>query len=343
MEKITILSTGTWGTALAKTLCEAGHEITAWSPFESEINELKRTHMHRNLTGVLLPSEIRFTTSMEEAVDGASHIIVASPSTFVRGTASLLKEYIKEGQTVSTVAKGIENDTLFTMSEVIEDVLGNGDNVIALSGPTHAEEVAVGIPTCIVSAAVSEETAKNVQRLFVGTCIRPYTNTDIKGVELCGALKNIVALACGISTGIGYGDNTKAALITRGMSEITRLGMAMGCSPHTFYGLAGVGDLIVTATSEHSRNNRCGRFIGEGMPVKAAIERVGMVVEGINALSGAMKLKEKYGVEMPITETVNNVINNGVSPRDAVDGLLSRSIKSEILFTSDCAMNKTGV
>lgn len=332
MENIAILSTGTWGTALAKTLCEAGHKVTAWSPFESEISELKRTGMHRNLTGVHLPSDILFTTSMEEAVKDASHIIVASPSTFVRRTASLLKDCVKNDQIISTVAKGIENDTLFTMSEVIEDVLSDGHKVIALSGPTHAEEVAVGIPTCIVSAGKDEETAKAVQRLFVGTCIRPYTNTDIKGVELCGALKNIAALACGISSGIGYGDNTRAAIITRGMSEITRLGMAMGCSQNVFYGLAGIGDLIVTATSEHSRNNRCGRYIGSGMDVRDAIERVGMVVEGINALKGAISLREKYGVEMPITETVNDVVNHGLRPRDAVDGLLSRGIKSEMII-----------
>lgn len=332
MEKITVLSTGTWGTALAKTLCEAGHEVCAWSPYESEINELKRTHMHRNLRGVFIPSEIRFTVSMEEAVSGASHIIVASPSTFVRETASLLKKYIKNDCIVSTVAKGIENDTLFTMSEVISDVLGKEFRIAALSGPTHAEEVAVGIPTCIVSASEDEETAKEVQRLFVGSCIRPYTNTDIKGVEICGALKNIVALACGISVGTGCGDNTRAALITRGMAEITKLGMAMGCSAQVFYGLAGIGDLIVTATSEHSRNNRCGRYIGEGMSTQKAIERTGMVVEGINALPGAIRLKEKYKVEMPITEAVDNVVNKGLNPKDAVDRLLSRSIKSEMLF-----------
>lgn len=329
-KNIGVLATGTWGTALARVLCKAGHRVTAWSISAQEIENLKTTKKHPNLPGMTLPEELEFTTEIREAVEGKDVILMAAPSPFVRGTCEKIKGIVKKDQIVACVAKGLEKETLFTMSEIIRDVLGDEQKVVALSGPTHAEEVALDLPTCIVSASDDAAAAKTVQELFVGTCIRPYTNDDMKGVEVCGALKNIMALACGISAGTGYGDNTKAAIMTRGLAEMTRLGRAMGCKEQTFSGLAGVGDLIVTATSMHSRNNRCGMYIGEGMKAQEAIEKVGMVVEGINALPAALAFAESYGVEIPISEAVNRVVNEGLSPREAVDGLLGRAIKSEV-------------
>jgi glycerol-3-phosphate dehydrogenase (NAD(P)+) len=238
---------------------------------------------------------------------------------------------MKNGQIIVDVAKGIEADTLFTMTEIIADELKNPTvKLVALSGPTHAEEVAKDLPTTIVSACEDIAAAERVQSVFGNTCMRVYTNDDVLGVELCGAMKNIIALASGVALGLGYGDNTKAALITRGMAEIARLGEAMGCKPQTFGGLAGIGDLIVTATSIHSRNNRCGMLLGKGVPVKEAIAQVGMVVEGINALPAAMKLAEMYHVEMPIVDAVDAVVNRGADPKDTVTMLMGRDQKPEL-------------
>lgn len=328
-QKIGVLATGTWGTALAKVLCEAGNPVTAWSVSAEEIRTLKISRRHPNLPGMIIPEELEFTAQIEEAVQGKDVILLAAPSPYVRSTCEKIRGIVRPEQIIVCVAKGLERETFFTMSDIIRDVLGTKQRVVALSGPTHAEEVAQNLPTCIVSASEDPETAKYVQDLFVGTCIRPYTNEDMKGVEVCGALKNIMALACGIADGIGYGDNTKAAIMTRGLSEMTRLGRAMGCREQTFSGLAGVGDLIVTATSRHSRNNRCGRYIGQGMSAEDAVKEVGMVVEGINALPAALAFAEKYGVEIPITAAVNEVVNHGLAPKEAVDGLLGRSVKPE--------------
>ena len=252
----------------------------------------------------------------------------------MRSTVALAASYVSEDQIIVDVAKGIEPDTLFTLTEVIYDELNKHKDlkdlrIVALSGPTHAEEVTLDLPTTIVSASKDLEAAGIVQNVFSNNSMRVYTNTDIKGVEICGALKNIIALASGISTGLGYGDNAKAALITRGMAEIKRLGLAMGCEETTFSGLAGVGDLIVTATSMHSRNNRCGLLIGQGHEPKEAIKEVGMVVEGINAIPAAMELMDKYEVEMPIVSAVNDIINNGADPLNTVNRLMGREKKME--------------
>ena len=334
MYNIAILGSGTWGTALAATFAHAGNKVSLWSISQDEIDELKSTHKHRNLPGAVVPNGILLTSDMAEAVCGAQIIIIVVPSIFVRSTTITLKKHLEKGQTVAVAAKGLEERTLFTLSEVIEDVIGkNGDNpIVALSGPTHAEEVAINYPTTIVCASENEKAAETVQEAFAGTCIRPYRNNDIKGVEICGALKNIMALACGISTGLGYGDNTRAALMTRGMSEIASLGRMMGCNIQTFSGLAGMGDLIVTATSMHSRNNRAGILIGQGVPVDEAVKEVGMVVEGLNALPGARALAEKYGVKMPIIETMGLIVDGVITPGDAVDSLFNRDLKSEILY-----------
>ena len=255
----------------------------------------------------------------------------AVPSVFVRQTARKCKDYIKDNQIIVDVAKGIEPDTLFTLTQVINDEIKNKTvKYVALSGPTHAEEVSRDMPTTIVSACQDIEVAKLVQEFFSSSFMRVYTNTDIKGIEICGALKNIIALATGISRGLGYGDNATAALVTRGLAELSRLGTAIGCSPYTFSGLTGMGDLIVTCTSIHSRNNNAGFLIGQGMSPDEAVKKVGMVVEGINAIPAALKLADKYNVDLPIIFAVNDIINGDVSPQYAVNSLFNRELKAEV-------------
>ena len=280
--KIGILGAGTWGMALARMLCVSGNDVLVWSAIEKEIDTLSSTRVHPNLPGMKIPEELRFTKSVEEVCRDKDILLFAVPSVFVRSTAAKARPYVAEGQIIVDVAKGIEPDTLYTMTEVLADELGREGgpkkvHLVALSGPTHAEEVAIDLPTTIVSASPDVEAAQFVQEVFSNSVMRVYTNEDIKGVELSGAMKNVIALGVGISTGLGYGDNARAALITRGIAEIARLGVAMGCNVHTFAGLAGIGDLIVTATSMHSRNNRAGILIGKGetpeQAVKSLMER----------------------------------------------------------------------
>ena len=331
MKKIGVLGAGTWGMALARVLCLKGHEVTVWSALEREVDEFSATRRHPNLPGMVIPEAIVFTKNMETVCSGKDMLLFAVPSPFVRTTARNAAPYIPQGQVIVDVAKGIEADTLFTMTQIIADELKDPTvKLVALSGPTHAEEVARDLPTTIVSACEDQAAAELVQDIFWGTCMRVYTNADVLGVELCGAMKNIIALASGITTGLGFGDNTKAALITRGMVEIARLGTAMGCREQTFGGLAGIGDLIVTATSQHSRNNRCGMLLGQGIPAAEAIKQVGMVVEGINALPAAMRMKEHYGVELPIVEAVDAIVNHGADPMNTVWGLMARDKKPEL-------------
>ena len=332
MKKISILGAGTWGTALAKVLSDAGNEVTLWSAIHAEIDEMEHSRSHKNLPGMKLPEAIKLTKDISEACCEAEYIIFAVPSPYVRSTANSAKPFFRNDQIIIDVAKGIEADTLMMLSEVIKSEVGEDKTVVALSGPTHAEEVAIGLPTTIVSACEDKGAATAVAALFDRTCIRAYTNPDVKGVELCGALKNIVALAAGASDGLGFGDNIKVAIITRGIAEIQRLGIAMGCDPRTFGGLAGIGDLIVTATSRHSRNNRAGYLLGKGYAPTEAIAEVGMVVEGINALPAAIKLSEKYGVELPIISGVNMVVGGLASPKEMTERLMGREQKSEINF-----------
>ena len=333
--KIGVLGAGTWGMALARMLSKTGHDVMVWSAIEAEIDEYSTTRRHRNLPGMIIPDEIVFTKDIAEVCKDKDILLFAVPSIFVRGTTEKARDYIPDGQIIVDVAKGIEADTLYTMSQVIKDALNDGKHshvkVVALSGPTHAEEVALDLPTTIVSACEDEKSAKLVQDIFMNTCMRVYTNDDVLGVELCGALKNIIALAAGISAGLGFGDNAKAAIITRGMVEMTRLGLKMGANKDTFPGLAGIGDLIVTATSMHSRNNKCGILIGQGVKPQEAIKQVGMVVEGVNALPAAMKLKDKYDVEMPISEMVNEIVNEKIAPHDALVALMTRDKKNEAI------------
>ena len=329
MKKIGVLGAGTWGMALAGMLSVEGHSVTVWSAVEREIDEFSVTRRHPNLPGMEIPAEIAFTKDIEKVCKEQDILLFAVPSVFVRSTAKAAAPYVPQGQVIVDVAKGIEKDTLMTMSQIIESEIP-GAVLVALSGPTHAEEVAVGLPTTIVSASRDGEAATLAQQVFTSRCMRVYTNDDVLGVELCGAMKNVIALASGVATGLGYGDNAKAALITRGIAEISRLGLAMGCKEQTFGGLAGVGDLIVTATSPHSRNNRCGMLMGQGLSPQEATEKVGMVVEGLNALPAAMKLKETYGVEMPIVEAVDALVNGGAAPADTVRMLMQRGQKPEL-------------
>ncbi|MBR3150224.1 MAG: NAD(P)-dependent glycerol-3-phosphate dehydrogenase [Eubacterium sp.] len=334
MANIGVLGAGTWGIALAKMLSQNGHNVTVWSALQKELDVLSSTHKHPNLSGVIIPDKIRYTSSIEQVCKDKELVMFSVASPYVRSTAAKAAPFLSQNQVIVDVAKGIEAETLMTMSAIIEDELKKAQpnglfKIVALSGPTHAEEVARDLPTAIVSSSKDEGAAKYVQEIFMNTCMRVYTNSDMFGVELCGALKNIMALAAGVSSGLGFGDNAKAALITRGMAEITRLGLAMGCQEQTFLGLAGIGDLIVTATSMHSRNNRCGYRIGQGIPVEQAVHEVGMVVEGINAIPAAKKLAKEYKVEMPIVEMADAVISSKVTPKEAVHQLMTRRKKSE--------------
>ena len=330
MKKIGVLGAGTWGMALARMLCLSGHQVTVWSAVEREIDEFSVSRRHPNLPGMEIPEAIVFTKDMETVCKGMDILLFAVPSVFVRSTARAAAPFVVSGQVIVDVAKGIETDTLMTMSQIIEsEIKDPAVPVVALSGPTHAEEVARDLPTTIVSACADMKAAEMVQDVFSNTCMRVYTNEDVLGVELCGAMKNVMALAAGVATGLGYGDNTKAALITRGMAEIARLGTAMGCNVLTFSGLAGIGDLIVTATSVHSRNNRCGMLMGQGVSPEEATRQVGMVVEGLNALPAAVKLKEKYAVDMPIVEAMAAMVAAELSAEDAVKRLMSRENKPE--------------
>ena len=329
MSSISIIGSGTWGTAIANMLANHGHDVVLYSKFEQEVKNLKETHVHQNLKGCVLSDKINFTSDLKVATEGQEIVVIAVPSVFVRATSESLKPYLKYDQIIVTVAKGIEDNTNLTMSEIIEEVLGHDYKVVALSGPTHAEEVSIGQPTLIVSACAAEETAIKVQHIFYNDVLRVYSNTDIKGVELCGALKNIIALAAGMSDGLGYGDNAKAAIVTRGLNEMVSLGIAMGCNLKTFYGLAGIGDIVVTATSNHSRNHNCGYLIGKGYSLEDAKKEVGMVVEGVNALQAAKQLEAKYNVELPIVDVVYDILMNGKPVQSALDSLFSREKKAE--------------
>ena len=333
MTKIAVFGAGTWGIALARLLAANGRDVTVWSAIPAELKSLSTTHRHPNLPGMELPAAMHYTADIAEACTGRDILLFAVPSPFVRATAKKAAPHIPEGQLIVDVAKGVEDKTLMTMSEIIEDELakaGRKARVVALSGPTHAEEVARDMPTAIVAASADEDAAKTVQKVFTTPAFRVYTNDDRRGTELGGAVKNVIALAVGIALGLGYGDNAKAALITRGNAELSRLGIAMGCKPETFAGLSGMGDLIVTCTSMHSRNLHAGMLIGRGKSVEDAKTEVGQVVEGINALPAAMQLMERYQVEMPIAKAVNAVVKGEISAKDMALALMTRDKTSEV-------------
>ncbi len=330
MARIGIIGGGSWGIAIAVLLYKNGHHVTVWSALESEIAMLKEKHEHKMLPGVVLPQDMVFTVSDREAVEGKDLLVMAVASAYTRQTAGRLSGLVADGQKILNVAKGIEERTLMTLSEILEQEIPQAD-VAVMSGPSHAEEVGRGLPTTIVVGAKSEETAGYIQNLFMNEAFRVYTSPDILGMELGGALKNVVALAAGIADGLGYGDNTKAALITRGITEIARLGTAMGGKFETFCGLTGIGDLIVTCASMHSRNRRAGILIGQGKTYEEAMNEVKMVVEGVYSAKAAMELSRKYQVQLPIIEQVNKILFEGLSAEQAVKELMLRDKKLEVL------------
>ncbi|MBD5488839.1 MAG: NAD(P)H-dependent glycerol-3-phosphate dehydrogenase [Lachnospiraceae bacterium] len=329
MADISIIGAGSWGTALALLLHKNGHHVTVWSIVEAEIKMLQTEHEHKDkLPGVKLPEDMEFTTDLEAAVTGRDVLVLAVPSPYTRSTSHNMQPYVKEGQLIVNVAKGVEENTLLTLSQIIEEEIPQAE-VAVLSGPSHAEEVGRGIPTTIVVGAKKKATAEYLQNIFMSEVFRVYISPDVLGIELGAALKNVVALAAGIADGLGYGDNTKAALITRGITEIARLGVAMGGRFETFCGLTGIGDLIVTCASMHSRNRRAGMLIGQGYTARQAMDEVKMVVEGVYSAKAAMGLAKKYGVQLPIIEQVNSVLFDGQLADEAVKNLMLRDKKIE--------------
>lgn len=330
MAKVSVIGSGSWGTALAWLLCNNGHNVTLWSFLEKE-NDMfvKYRENVDKLPGVKLQESIQFTSDLKEAIEDKELMILAVPSTAVRSTARNMKQFVKPGQIIVDVAKGVEESTLMIMTDIIEQEIPQA-NVAVLSGPSHAEEVGKGLPTTIVAAAHDMETAEHIQNMFMSPVFRVYTSQDMLGVEIGAALKNVVALAAGIADGLGFGDNTKAALITRGIAEISRLGIAMGAKASTFTGLSGIGDLVVTCASVHSRNRRAGVLMGQGYSMQEAMDEVHMVVEGVYSAKAAAKLAEKYNVEMPIVSAVNQILFEGKSASSAVLDLMLRVKKEEV-------------
>lgn len=329
MAKIGIIGAGSWGIALAVLLHNNGNEVTVWSIIQAEVDMLNKEREHKDkLPGVKLSDDMVFTSNLAEAVDGKELLVLAVPSVFTRSTAHMLKDVVKNNQIIVNVAKGIEENTFMTLSEIVEEEVPQA-KVAVLSGPSHAEEVGRGIPTTIVVGANDKETAEYIQNLFMSEVFRVYISPDVLGIELGAALKNVVALAAGIADGLGYGDNTKAALITRGIAEIARLGTAMGGKFETFCGLSGIGDLIVTCASMHSRNRKAGMLIGKGYSMDEAMKQVNMIVEGVYSTKAAVGLAKKFNVQLPIIEQVNEVLFNGKSAGEAVKDLMIRDKKLE--------------
>lgn len=324
MSKVSFLGAGSWGTALAVMLAKNGHQVTLWSKVQAEVDMLAehREHLHR-LPGVKLPSSIVITGNLKQACEGFDLIVFSVASPFVRSTAKEAAAFIPKGQRIVNVAKGIEEESLLMLCDIIEEEIP-GTDVAILSGPSHAEEVSVGMPTTVVVGAKTKESACFIQEIFMNNRFRVYTSPDVVGIELGGSIKNVIALAAGISVGLGCGDNTMAALITRGITEITRLGVAMGGNPETFAGLSGIGDLIVTCTSEHSRNHNAGVLIGQGYTMEAAMDEVKQVVEGVYSARAVKLLAEKHQVSMPIVESINAVLFEGLSANEAMANLLTR-------------------
>lgn len=326
--KVTVLGSGAWGTALALVLLENGNDVTLWSFLEEEKAVLEQTRENPMLKGVPLPETLKLTTHMS-AVRGCDAVVIATPSFAVRSTAAKLRELVDPGTVLISVSKGIEKDTSLRLSEAIQQEVGDKCPVVVLCGPSHAEEVGRGIPTAVVAAADELRHAEFVQDLFMNDRFRIYTSTDRVGAEICAALKNVIALCAGCCDGMGYGDNTKAMLMTRGLAEITRLGVALGGKPESFAGLTGVGDLIVTCCSMHSRNRRCGILLGQGKSVEDALKEVGATVEGYYAAANARTLARKVGVEMPIAQMAYEVLYEGRDVHSVVTALMSRAKKAE--------------
>lgn len=329
MANVGVMGAGSWGTALALLLHKNGHRVTVWSISQEEVDMLAGEREHKTkLPGVRIPEDMEFTTDMEAGIKNKDFLVLAVPSPFTRSTAQNMKPYVADGQIIVDVAKGIEETTLMTLSQQIEEEIPQAD-VAVLSGPSHAEEVGRGLPTAVVIGAKSKKTASYLQEMFMNDVFRVYISPDRLGMELGGSLKNVIALAAGIADGMGYGDNTKAALITRGIAEIARLGVKMGGATESFTGLTGIGDLIVTCASVHSRNRKAGYLMGQGKTMQEAMDEVKMVVEGVYSTKAAVKLGEKYDVSLPIINKVNEILFEGEDPKEAVNALMLRDSKTE--------------
>ena len=330
MNKISFLGCGSWGGALGLVLANKAMHVTMWHRSPKVVQALTETRIHYLVSSLTFPDSVSFTSSIEDAVSGADTVIIAVPSQSVRELLQSSKDLFNSDQTIVNVSKGIEIDTLMTVSEVIIDVLGDSfTKVVTLSGPSHAEEVIQGHPTTLVSASTNSDAAKEVQSIFSNNVLRTYANSDIKGVELGGSMKNVIAIAAGICDGIGFGDNTKAALLTRGMAEISRLGTTMGADLKTFQGLSGIGDLIVTCLSQHSRNRKVGQAIGEGSSLDDALGDMMMVAEGVKSAKSVHQLREKFNVSMPICEAVYQILFEGKDPKISVTDLMTRELRGE--------------
>ena len=330
MEKMCVLGAGSWGSALALSLAKKGYEVDVWTRSQKQCEKVNKTKENIDyLPGVLFPSNITLKTNLQEVIQDSKLIVLAVPSQVIRQMCKDIRPYIEQTQILVDVAKGLEKGTGLRLSDVCKEELPNNPYV-ALSGPSHAEEVAKDIPTTVVVASENIEIAQRVQDIFMSPKFRVYTNPDIVGVELGGALKNIIAFGAGICDGLGYGDNSKAALMTRGIREISRLGNAMGADKSTFTGLSGIGDLIVTCTSMHSRNRRAGILIGQGKTLEETLKEVKMVVEGITATEVAYEVAKELNIEMPITNAIYDVLHNKANPNEVVTELMMRSKTHEI-------------
>ncbi|MBP3451800.1 MAG: NAD(P)-dependent glycerol-3-phosphate dehydrogenase [Agathobacter sp.] len=329
MRKIGIIGAGSWGTALAVNLTRNQHEVVIWSIMEDEIKMLEEHREHLDkLPGIKLAETISFTTDMEKAIKGMDMLVLAVPSIFTRSTSKSMAPFVEEGQIIACVGKGIEDDTFMTITDIVEEEIPQAD-VCVLCGPSHAEEVGLGLPTTVVAGARTQKSAEYIQDTFMNETFRVYTSPDMLGMELGGSFKNVIALAAGMCDGLGFGDNTKAALIVRGISEVARLAVAMGANPETVNGLTGVGDLIVTCQSKHSRNRKAGELMGQGMTMDEATKEVKMVVEGVYSAKAAFALGKKYNVQMPIIEEVNKVLFEDKSAKEAVYDLMLREKRAE--------------
>lgn len=328
MRNVAIIGSGSWGTALAVCLAQNGNNVNIWSFCEEEKDLINNKKQCKFLPGVVIPNNVECMTDFEKVIDGADFILHVTPSKFTRSTFKQYKQYVGD-KPVIICSKGFEKETLQTLDDVIKDELPSA-KIGVLTGPSHAEEVAISIPTVLVIASEHEEILPLIQDTFMSKNMRIYTSTDVKGLELGGALKNIIAFCAGVAAGIGLGDNSFAALITRGLGEISRLGVKLGGKQETFYGLSGLGDLIVTCLSEHSRNRRAGKLIGQGKTLEETRKEVGMVIESIDNIDVAYELGKRNNIYMPIIETVYDVIYNGLDPKKAVEDLMTREKKSEI-------------
>ncbi|MBP1999524.1 glycerol-3-phosphate dehydrogenase (NAD(P)+) [Paenibacillus shirakamiensis] len=335
-KKAAVLVAGSWGTALASVLADKGIQVHMWTRNEQQMNEINTKHSNqRYLPDITLSPLITAFTDMKEALHEVEAVIIVAPSSAIREVSKQLKPYWHEDMLVVHATKGFETESMKRISTVISEELGCSEgHIVVLSGPSHAEEVVKKCPTTVVVASLEEAQARRAQDLFMNTYFRVYTNRDLVGVELAGALKNIIALGAGMSDGLGFGDNAKAALLTRGLAEITRIGVEMGANPLTFSGLAGIGDLVVTATSQHSRNWRAGSLLGQGKPLQEVLNSMGMVVEGIRTTKAARAISKKYGVQMPIATQIYHVLFEDMDTKTAVEALMGRDKKNEMEMMS---------